>query len=491
MPRLVVPGLAVFLFGQTGLGEGWAQTPPNDFSVALPSGPCSTPDQRSPASRVDQGKFQQSLQLLQDRLRSDSRNPGLHYQLGLLYESQNDFLKAIGKYREAFRLDSSSEDPALALAAILSHCGQNRGAAEVLQSFLRTSPDSLRGIRLLCRVYLQEAEFDPALELANRYVGLDPRDSYGHYLRGVSLNGLSQFEKSRQGLERSVELNPSFADAYLRLGLLYSRDYSTFPRAVENLLKAMKLGVTRPDVHKDLGFVLLKLGRYQEAIEELELALKDNPNYIEPYHLLADAYRQLGMKEKVAVALERFQTLRSAAKEEENQVQRYYWEGMDSLAEDEPERAYSSFLRVLQIDPGMDSALYRLARIDFFRGDIPRAEERIRQTIRVYPLAPEYHFLLAKCLEKSDPPGAIEAIRTAIDLSPAVADFHNLLANLLFAGADYHAAIRAYRLAIEIDAEDPVPHLNLSTALRNIGAVEKAEIEREIYLLLTSGRNPE
>ena len=491
MSRLVVPGLAVLLFGQTGLRAGLLQTPPNDLAAALPSGPCAPPDQRASGSGMDEEKFQQSLRVLQDRLLSDSRNPGLHYQLGLLYESQRHFLKAIGEYREAFRLDSSSEEPALALASILSHCGQNQEAAEVLQGFLQTRPDSVPGIRLLCRVHLHEGEFDRALTLAEKYVRLDPGDSYGHYLLGVSFNGLSHFEKARNGLERSVELNPSFADAYLRLGLLHSRDYSTFPLAVENLRKAIALGVTQPEAHKDLGFALLKLGRHQEAIEELELALKDNPDYIEPYHLLADAYRQLGMKEQVAVALERFRSLRSVAKDAENQVQKYYWEGMDRLAEDQPDQAYSSFLKVVEISPDMDSALYRLAQIDFFRGDVQRAEDRIRHTIRVYPLAPEYHFLLARCLQQSDLAAAVDAIKTAIDLSPAVADFHNLLANLWFAGADYQAAIRAYRRAIEIDSEDPVPHLNLSTALRNIGAVEESEREKTTYFRLLSARNPE
>ena len=498
MPRLVLPSLVLFLFAQTGLGAGFVQTPPGDLPGAHSRRPCGTSGQRPPSSRIDQKKFQQSLRLLQDRLRSDSRDPGSHYQLGLLYESQSDFLKAIGEYREAVRLDRSAKEPALALASIFFHCGQNKEAVEVLEASLKTNPKSLPAIRLLCRVYLEEGKVDQALSLARKNVLLEPSDGYGHYLLGLSYKELGHFEKAKSGLEQAVELAPSFSDAYFQLGLLYRLDEKTFPQATENLKEAIEQGLTRPDVYKELGFVLLKQGRYQEAVLQLKLALKDNPDFKEPYYLLADAYRKLGMKQEAASALERFQSLRSAARkarnaaqEQQDRAQAYYQEGEDSLFQDQPGKAYSSFLKALQISPQMHSALHRLAQVDFLGGDVASAEDRIRQAIQLYSLDPEYYFLLAKCLEQRDPAAAIDAISTAIHLSPAVADFHNLLANLFFARADYHASILAYRRAIEIDADDPVPHLNLSTALRNIGAVEESERERDIYLRLTTGRNPE
>ena len=484
----VLASLVGFLFAQTVLTAGFAQTSRGNPAGALERGSCGG---RPPGSPIDPKKFQQSLRPLQDRLRSAPEDPGLHHQLGLLYESQNQFMEAIGQYREAVHLDSSSEKFTLALASIFFHCWHNQQAIEVLQGFLRTRPDSLAAIRLLCRVHVREGKYDRALRLAKEYVRLDRGDSYGHYLLGLGHNGLGEFEDARNGFERSVELNPSFADAYVKLGLLYSGDSTTFPQAVANLRKAVELGLTRPDVRKDLGFVLLKLGQYQEAIAELELALKESPDYIEPYYLLADAYRKLGMKEKVASAMERFQALRSAAKRVESEVERYYWEGMDSLAEGQPERAYASFLKVLRISPDMHPALYRLAQIDSMRGDVQRAQKRIRQAIQLYPRDPEYHFLLANSLAQSDPEGAVDAVRTAIDLNPAVADFHNLLANLLSAGGNYNDAILAYRRAIEIDADDPVPHLNLSTALRNVGSVDESKKEKSIYLRLITPRSPD
>ena len=50
---------------------------------------------------------------------------------------------------------------------------------------------------------------------------------------------------------------------------------------------------------------------------------------------------------------------------------------------------------------------------------------------------------------------------------------------------------KSYRRATEMDPDDPIPHLNLATTLPRIGAVQEAEREREIYLRLTRGGNPE
>ena len=358
--------------------------------------------------------------------------------------------------------------------------------------------DSLAGIRLLCRAHLQKGKFDVALKLAEEYVRLDPGDSYGQYLLGLSHHGLGHYEQARNGLERSVELNPSFSEAYAQLGLFYSRDHTTFPQAVENLQRAVALGLTRPEVRKDLGFALLRVGRYREAVQQLELALLDEPNFQEPYYLLADAYRKLGRNQEAALSLERFQSLRSkaeqarsATQEQETEAQAHYQEGEESLFQDQPAQAYSSFLKALQVSPDMHLALYRLAQIDFLRGEVQQAEDQIRRAVELYPLDPEYYFLLAKCLEKQDPTAAIEAIGTALNLSPAVADFHNLLANLWFAQGDYHAAIPAYRRAIELDPDNPVLHLNLATALRNTGAIEESEKERKLYHQLMTARDPD
>ena len=109
----------------------------------------------------------------------------------------------------------------------------------------------------------------------------------------------------------------------------------------------------------------------------------------------------------------------------------------------------------------------------------------------MYPLDARYHFVLAGLLEQTDLAGSLDAVKTALGLNPTNADYHNLLGNLLFKQDDFQGAVQSYRRAIEIDPDDPIPHLNLATTLPRIGAVQEAEKEKEIYFRLTGGRKSE
>ena len=490
----VVSSLLVFLF-QAGAGA-WSQEkrPGDSFAIRSPE-ICGAANQTLPKWAFEQESPEQAVQLLQDRLRSNPQDPMLNYQLGILYQAQNRFRKAIAQYWKSRSLDQDSDLYSLALASILFHCKQRREAIQVLQTFLERHPKSLPGIRFLCRIHIQERQFDQALASAQKGLVLDPGDSYGHYLLGVSHKGLMQFDEAKDALEQAVALAPSYAEAHLELGLLYSADHKTFGLAVENLKMALSSGLVRPDVHKNLGFVLLKLGEHEQAVEQLELALQGSPDYVEPHFLLADAFRKLGMKEKAAAALKRFQSLRTAARERlavENRGPRLYAQGMDLLSKQAaPEKAYAAFIKSVEASPDMDLGFYRLAQIDYKRGNSQRAADWIRQAIQVYPLDARYHFVLARLLEQTHGAGSLDAVRTAIELNPTNADYHNLLGNLLFKQNDFQGAVQSYRRALEMDPDDPIPHLNLATTLPKIGAVQEAEREREIYFRLTRGRNPD
>ncbi len=147
----------------------------------------------------------------------------LNYQLGILYQARNQFRKAIAQYWKSRSLDQDSDLYSLALASILFHCKQRREAIQVLQTFLVRHPKSLPGIRFLCRIYIQEGQHDQALASAQKGLALDPGDSYGHYLLGISHKGLMQFEEAKDALEQAVALAPSYAEAHLELGFALQR----------------------------------------------------------------------------------------------------------------------------------------------------------------------------------------------------------------------------------------------------------------------------
>ena len=91
---------------------------------------------------------------------------------------------------------------------------------------------------------------------------------------------------------------------------------------------------------------------------------------------------------------------------------------------------------------------------------------------------------MAQSLEKTDIAGALSAVTEAIELKPDEAEFHNLEGNIRFSTEDYAGAVRAYRAAIRVDAENPLFHLNLSSALDRNGEPQESRKAKDRYLEL-------
>ena len=152
---VVASSLLVFLL-QTGAQARSQENRSGDSWDTRSGEICGAANQTLPKWAFEQESPEQAVQLLQDRLRSNPQDPMLNYQLGILYQAQNQFQKAIAQYWKSVSLDEDSDLYSLALASVLFHCKQGREAIQVLQTFLERHPESLRSIRFLCRIYVQE-----------------------------------------------------------------------------------------------------------------------------------------------------------------------------------------------------------------------------------------------------------------------------------------------------------------------------------------------
>ena len=408
-----------------------------DAGVRAPSGPCEVTKWSLYPFQLPGSKPEHSLPDLERRLLSEPHNPQLHHALGLRYEEQRRYVQAIVEYRAALGLDQTLEETLLELASRLFHCRQSSKAVEAITPFLEANPKSVRAMRLGSLIQIEERKYDQALMWARQALDLDPDSGRGHHLLGLAHQGLHQNTEATDEFEKAIVLAPSFPDPYRELGLLYSSESSTFGLAAERFEKALSLGFDYPEIRKDLGSVLLKLGKHEEALRQLNAALAADPELVQAYFVLGSVYRKLGKQEEAAAALQKFQSLRAAALEKKgavNQAQAHFEDGMEYFGKDQFLQAYAAFQKAIQLLPTLDPAYHRLAQIDFMRGDREGAAARVvRRAIELYSMEGEYYFVLARCLEPSDLPGAAEAMRKAIDLKPEVAEFHNLLGNLLFA----------------------------------------------------------
>ncbi len=95
-------------------------------------------------------------------------------------------------------------------------------------------------------------------------------------LLGEAHDRLGEKEDAREAFRKAIDLDESYAEAYLNLGLLLADD-GQCEEAERVLRRATHLNPNSHEAHGRLGILLQELGRYSEAEAELKRAIEIDP----------------------------------------------------------------------------------------------------------------------------------------------------------------------------------------------------------------------
>lgn len=330
--------------------------------------------------------------------------------------------------------DPDSEAARLDLGSQYLRIGQYRAAAETLQQYLAKHPGAGKPLRLLALSRLQQEDYKAAREAAEEALRNTPRDAASVQILAMANLGLQDTKAAERLFREAIQLDPNLADAHFQLGLLYANKGENLPQAIRLLERARALQPGTAGVYTALGAALLKSGDARRAAQSFEIAVKLAPDSTESFYQLSAAYRQLKLPAKADEAMAAFNALSKTRAEERARDMRSraaYEEGLNLLANStELDKAYGLFARAVADVPNMDAGYYRMAQVSYLKGDVARALVSIREALRLNPLEAEYHYVLARCLEPSDPAGAEAAVEKAISIRAGVADFEELRSDL-------------------------------------------------------------
>jgi tetratricopeptide (TPR) repeat protein len=346
----------------------------------------------------------------------------------------SETLHALEAAQRSLRAAPDSEANTLTLASLYLKAGQNHSAVEALQAYLQSHPEAPETLRLLAVAHLRAEEYAPAKDSAERALRFGPRDSTIVQVLAMAQLGLQATDSAETLFREAVKLDPDSPEANLQLGLLYSKQHRNPEEAIRLLEKARTLQPNLAGTYTALGSALLESGRAREAARSLETAVRLAPDTAESYYLLASAYRELHEDDKASTALTAFNTHKKADADQralEMRSRADYEEGVNLLSNTEQlDKAYEALAKAVRELPTFDPGYYRMAQVSYLKGDIKNALVSIREALRLNPLEPEYYYVLARCLEDTDPRGALEAIDKAVRFRPGVQDFEDLLREL-------------------------------------------------------------
>ena len=148
---------------------------------------------------------------------------------------------------------------------------------------------------------------------ARKALALDDTLAEAH----ASLAGvLYRYQWDWQGAERefrlSLELDPSYAEGH-RAYAIYLSTVRRGEEAVAAARRARELSPLAMGINVELGTALVRVGRYDEAIEQLQKTLELDPKFARAYAALAAAYDGKGDRPRAVTVLEKAVSLSGGA----------------------------------------------------------------------------------------------------------------------------------------------------------------------------------
>jgi tetratricopeptide (TPR) repeat protein len=229
-------------------------------------------------------------------------NARAEYYLELAEAFQNDKRpgEALLYYREAVRRDPDLLFGWQKLAAALRRAGQPEESLAALRKAAQINPESSftwREQGLALQAMGRPREAVAALQKA---ILIDPDMSEAWNNLGAIRSQSGDPAEAQKAFEEALRIQPELADAHANLATLFSLN-GRLPAALEHFKRALEL---RPaDAPTRYGYAMA-LGRshlVDEARQQLELSLREDPGFGDSHQLLADLLAAQGQTQAALV----------------------------------------------------------------------------------------------------------------------------------------------------------------------------------------------
>ena len=218
------------------------------------------------------GKDKQALKFWKQALEKNPGLPETHVNMGVVYEKMGQKKKAIAVYQKALELDKTNAMAHYNLGVIYAKEKDYPKAIDEWETALKFDRKDESILNSLAWGYEKLGKRKKALAKLKQSIKLSPYDSKTHFSSGRIKYDLEAFDEAIESFKKAVQLDPSFGEAYYRLGLTYDIQNQSYD-AISNLLvtelvfhKAKKM-----DLFKKTRSVLESLfAKYQASREDFK-----------------------------------------------------------------------------------------------------------------------------------------------------------------------------------------------------------------------------
>lgn len=406
-----------------------------------------------------------------------------HEDLALLFSGDpRNAASMEAELKKALSLDPKLVDPRIMLATFYMKSNRWAEAEQAGWSAVAANPKSLSARESLAHVFFtqgEEAKAEQVLRQASQDLADNPQ---GVRVLADYYMSSGQFDKARTefaNLAARYHSNVSVQKGYVR-ALIQVNDINTARTVVAALLKSSPKD---PEVIALNGIVLIHDGKAGDAVNALELAVRDSPKDPFLQYWLGRAASTAGnsdLAEKSFLAVEKLAPAMLAAEEELARTASmrgdmslladvadktiaavprfpggYLWRAIVEMSHHAPDKAEADLKTAISVAPQDFRGYLEYGKLRFAQHRFPEGVALLEQALQYNPDSVEaLGLLIGYDLDQKQPGKALARLNTQIGKRPQNSGFYDLLAQLKMQSKKTDEAIAAARKAMQLDPND-------------------------------------
>ncbi|MBL7716029.1 MAG: tetratricopeptide repeat protein [Bdellovibrionales bacterium] len=248
--------------------------------------------------QMEMKNYEKAIQLFSDILKKNPDSDRILYYLGSLYEETKRPDLAIEQLKKIKSDSKLYSDAALHVAYLLKQADKFNDAKVFIADAIQKAPH-ISGFYLFYASLEEESKnLNQAITILEEASKRFPSDEKVRYYLGSIFDRVNRTDEALVQMEAILGLNPENVDALNYIGYTWTQKGIRLNDAERLLRKAMALRPNNGYIQDSWGWHLFMRGKFNEAIVELEKAVKLKPTESTILEHLGDAYVHQNLREK-------------------------------------------------------------------------------------------------------------------------------------------------------------------------------------------------
>ncbi|SVD27951.1 uncharacterized protein METZ01_LOCUS380805, partial [marine metagenome] len=173
-------------------------------------------------------------------------------------------------FEDALKINPFYPPALVGLAEALSESRTSLAEAKALQA-LNINPSLIEARHLLARLYLDDEQYDDAVEQLEKALKVNPESAATRSLLAACYNAMGKQDAYHEEVRRVLDTNPQYGQLYATIADNLSRRYR-FVEAIEMGRKAIETDPSLWTAYASLGVNLSRVGKETEARKYLDMS---------------------------------------------------------------------------------------------------------------------------------------------------------------------------------------------------------------------------